>query len=40
MVLYYLIKSAIFEGAVFAIASIVGYFVVYRWLPAYEECTE
>jgi hypothetical protein len=40
MVLHYLVKSAIFEGAVFAIASIVGYLVVYRWLPANEECIE
>jgi hypothetical protein len=40
MVLHYLVKSAIFEGAVFAIASIVGYLVVYRWLPANKECIE
>jgi hypothetical protein len=32
MVLHYVIKSTIFETAAFAVASIVGYLVVYRWL--------
>jgi hypothetical protein len=31
MVLLYVIKSAIFETAAFAVASVVGYLVVYRW---------
>jgi hypothetical protein len=29
--LHYIVKSAIFETATFALASIMGYFVVYRW---------
>ena len=29
--LHYVVKSAIFETATFALASIVGYLVVYRW---------
>ncbi len=31
MALHFVIKSAIFETAAFAVASIVGYLIVYRW---------
>jgi hypothetical protein len=31
MALHYVVKSIIFEITVFAVASIVGYLVVYRW---------
>lgn len=31
MAFHYVVKSAIFEITVFAVASIVGYLVVYRW---------
>jgi hypothetical protein len=37
MALPYLVKSAIFETAAFAIASILGYFVVYRWFQRWED---
>jgi hypothetical protein len=37
MALHYLVKSAIFETAAFAIASIVGYFIVYRWFQRWED---
>jgi hypothetical protein len=40
MMLHYLVKSAIFEAAAFAIASIIGYFIVYRWFPGKEDCIE
>jgi hypothetical protein len=31
MAFQYVVKSIIFEIAVFAVASTVGYLVVYRW---------
>jgi len=31
MAFHYLIGSAVFEAVAFAMAGIVGYFVVYRW---------
>ena len=37
MALHYLVKSAIFETAAFTIASIVGYFIVYRWFQRWED---
>ncbi|HJU34915.1 MAG TPA: hypothetical protein VJ695_07320 [Nitrososphaera sp.] len=37
MTLQYIIKSAIFESAVFALASIMGYIIVYRWFQTSEE---
>jgi hypothetical protein len=37
MTLQYIIKSAIFESAVFALASIMGYIIVYRWFQTSED---
>jgi hypothetical protein len=31
MALHYVLKSAIFETATFAVAGIIGYLIVYRW---------
>jgi hypothetical protein len=31
MAFQYLVGSAVFEAAAFAMAGIVGYFLVYRW---------
>jgi hypothetical protein len=32
MALHFVLRSAIFETVAFAIASSIGYLVVYRWL--------
>jgi hypothetical protein len=37
MALHYVVKSIIFEIIVFAVASIVGYLVVYRWFRGGED---
>ena len=34
---HYVVKSAIFEITVFAVASIVGCLVVYRWFRGGED---
>ena len=37
MALHFVVKSVIFETAAFAIASIVGYLVVFRWFRIFED---
>jgi hypothetical protein len=37
MALHFVVKSVIFETAAFAVASIVGYLVVYRWFRILED---
>ncbi|HEX5975706.1 MAG TPA: hypothetical protein VFY68_00440 [Nitrososphaeraceae archaeon] len=37
MAFHYVVKSAIFEITVFAVASIVGCLVVYRWFRGGED---
>jgi hypothetical protein len=37
MVLHYVVKSAIIEAAAFAVASIVGYLIVYKLFRISED---
>ena len=37
MTLHYIIKSAIFESAVIALSSIMGYIIVYKWFQTSED---